>query len=310
MTFLIVFIILLFIFCAVILYFFNLAFVRKSSASVDDMDSTLADALKPYEAVIAKGSKHIKETPHKWCYTTAFDGIKLAGRYYDNNSECTIFLFHGYRSSGAHDFSCAVEMYMKMGFNVFLADQRAHGKSEGELITFGVKESRDVISWVDFVNAEFSPKQVIISGLSMGATTVLLSLRFKLPENVRGVIADCGFTSPSDIIEKVGRDSFKVNAHFFIPFLDFACKLFGGFSIRNISTVDAVKNTDLPILFIHGEKDNFVPCEMSKRAYKECNANCRIFLSKEAGHGLSFLVDTDLVLSTLKEFLNFCIKDD
>lgn len=297
------------LFIGVVFYFFSLAFLRKSSAKVDDMDSTINDALKPYSDVIEKGMDFIRKTPHKWCYTASFDGKKLAGRYYDNNSSCTIFLFHGYRSNGTHDFSCAVEMYYKMGFNIFLADQRAHGRSEGKLITFGVKESRDVVSWLDYINREYAPKQVIISGISMGATTVLLSLYHKLPENVVGVIADCGFTSPADIIEKVGRDAYKINAHFFIPFLDFACKLFGKFSIRGISTVDAVKNTSLPILFIHGKKDNFVPCEMSETTFAACKNNCRIFTSDEAGHGMSFLTDTDLVLNELKRFLDFCIKD-
>ncbi len=297
------------IFVLVVLYFFNIAFVRKQKVDVDKMDNTIEEALKPYSEVINKGNDFINKTAHKWYYATAFDGVKLAARYYDNNSSCTIFLFHGYRSNAVHDFSCAVEMYYKMGFNILMVDQRAHGKSEGKLITFGVKESRDVVTWAEFVNAKFAPKQLIISGISMGATTVLLSLKYDLPKNVRGVIADCGFTSPAEIIEKVGKDSFKINAHFFIPFLDFACKIFGKFSITKDSTVDAVKNTNLPILFIHGEKDNFVPCEMSKKAFANCKKNCRIFLSKEAGHGLSFLVDTDNVLNELKEFLKFCIKD-
>ncbi len=309
MFYLVVFLVVLLIFCAVVLYFFNLAFVRKSGANIDDMDPTISKALKPYSEPIEKGIKFIKSLPQKWYYTTAFDGVKLAGRYFDNNSSCTIFLFHGYRSVAERDFSCAVEMYMKMGFNVFLADQRAHGKSEGKLITFGVKESRDVVSWVEFVNAKFAPKQVVISGLSMGATTVLLALGHKLPENVKGVIADCGFSSPSDIIEKVGKDSFKINAHFFIPFLDFACRIIGKFSIMNISTVNAVKNSELPILYIHGESDNFVPCQMSKSAFEARSENSKIFLSKDAGHGMSFLVDTDLVLQELKNFLSFCIEE-
>ena len=283
--------------------------MRKSNANVDSMDATISQSLKPYSSVMEKGMDFIRNTPHEWLYTTSFDGLKLAGRYYNNNSSCTIFLFHGYRSSGIHDFSCAVEMYYKMGFNVFLADQRAHGKSEGRLITFGVKESKDVVTWVELINANFSPKQVIITGISMGATTVLLSLYHKLPENVVGVIADCGFTSPADIIEKVGRDSYKVNAHFFIPFLDMACKIIGRFSITNISTVNAVNKTNLPILLIHGKKDNFVPCEMSEQTFAFCKENCRIFLSEEAGHGMSFLTDTEALLTELKSFLNFCIKD-
>ena len=303
------FLLILLLFLAIVLYFFNLAFVRKNNTNVDDMDPTISKSLKPYSDLIENSMKFIKSKPQHWYYTTAFDGVRLAGRYFDNNSSCTIFLFHGYRSSADHDFSCAIEMYLKMGFNIFLADQRAHGRSDGKLITFGVKESRDVVSWVEFVNAKFSPEQVIISGLSMGATTVLLSLRHNLPKNVKGVIADCGFTSPADIIEKVGKDSFKVNAHFFIPFLDLACRIFGKFSITGVSTVDAVKNTELPIMFIHGEKDNFVPCEMTKKAFACCKNNCRMFLSKEAGHGLSFLVDTEDILAELKSFLKFCIED-
>ena len=293
----------------IILYFFNLAFARKFSISATDMDENLGKELKPYSDVINKGHEFIKNQPHEWYYTTSFDGLKLAARYYDNNSTCTILLFHGYRSSASHDFSCAVEMYYKMGFNILLVDQRAHGKSEGKYITFGVNESRDVLSWLGFLNKEFGPRQVVISGISMGATTVLLSLRFPLPQNVKAVIADCGFTSPVDIISKVGMDSYKINAKPLIPFLNLACRLLGKFYITNISTIDAVKNTNLPIMFIHGEKDTFVPCEMSKAAFKNCGDNCRIFLSAEAGHGTSFLLDTEPLILELKSFLQCCIDD-
>jgi fermentation-respiration switch protein FrsA (DUF1100 family) len=296
-------------FCGVILYFFNLAFARKFSVSAADMDENLGKELSPYSEVIGKGREFMKNQPHEWYYTNSFDGLKLAARYYDNNSTCTILLFHGYRSSAVHDFSCAVEMYYKMGFNILLADQRAHGKSEGKYITFGVNESRDVLTWVEFVNQHFAPKQVIISGISMGATTVLLSLRLPLPQNVKGVIADCGFTSPAEIIAKVGKDSFKINAKPLIPFLNLACKFLGKFSITELSTVDTVKNTDLPIMFIHGEKDTFVPCEMTKTTFKNCKENCRMFLSREAGHGTSFLLDTEPLINELKSFLNLCIED-
>lgn len=282
--------------------------MRKNNNPVGDMSLSINKTLQEHSDMIEKGVNFINNQPHKWYYTTSFDGIKLAGRYYDNSSNRTIFLFHGYRSSAQHDFSCAVEMYYKMGFNVFLADQRAHGKSEGKLITFGIKESRDVHSWLEFVNAKFSPSEIVISGISMGATTVLLSLDYDMPNNVQGVIADCGFTSPVDIIEKVGRDMFKINTHFFMPFLNFACKVFGNFSITERSTLLSVKKSKIPILFIHGEKDDFVPCEMSKKAYELCQTDGKIFLSKEAGHGVSFLVDNELLVHQLKEFLEFCLN--
>lgn len=309
MYFLLVVLLLFLLLIGLIFYFFFVAFVRVNPKKVKTIDTTIDEALKPYGALLKRGEDFIKNTPYKWCYTKSFDDLTLAGRYYDNNSTCTVFLFHGYRSNATHDFSCAVEMYYDMGFNVFMPDQRAHGKSEGKLITFGVKESYDVVTWTEYINREFSPKQLIITGISMGATTVLLSLNHNLPQNVMGVIADCGFTSPEEIIVKVGKDAYKVNATFFIPFLDCACKLIGGFSIRNQSTIDAVKNTELPILFIHGKKDNFVPFEMSLAAFSNCKENCRIFLSNDAGHGLSFLTDTDSVLKEIKSFLNNCIKD-
>lgn len=309
MYFLIALAVLILLFICIVFYFFSVAFVRLNPKKVKAIDTTIDQALKPYSALLKKGEDFIKNTPHKWCYTKSFDGLKLAGRYYDNNSSCTVFLFHGYRSNAIHDFSCAVQMYYDMGFNVFMPDQRAHGKSEGKLITFGVKESRDVVTWTEYINRKYAPKQLIITGISMGATTVLLSLKHNLPENVMGVIADCGFTSPEEIIVKVGKDAYKVNATFFIPFLDCACKLIGGFSIRNQSTIDVVKNSELPIFFIHGKKDNFVPCEMSEKTFSCCKENCRIFISAEAGHGLSFLTDTDTVLSEIKSFLTYCIKD-
>jgi fermentation-respiration switch protein FrsA (DUF1100 family) len=137
----------------------------------------------------------------------------------------------------------------------------------------------------------------------------LLSLHHDLPKNVRGVIADCGFSSPADIIEKVGKDSYKINARFFIPFLNIACKIIGKFSITELNTTDAVRKTELPIFFIHGKKDTFVPCEMSEKAFENCSKNCRIFLSEQAGHGTSFLHDTDTLTSELKSFLCHCIKD-
>jgi pimeloyl-ACP methyl ester carboxylesterase len=195
-----------------------------------------------------------------------------------------------------------------MGFNILLVDQRAHCKSEGKYITYGVLESRDVLSWIEFLNKQYRPEQVIISGISMGASTVLYALSLPLPKNVKGVIADCGFTSPAEIIAKVGKDAYKINAKPLIPIMDLFCKTIGKFSITKHNTTDCVKKTKLPIMLIHGEKDTFVPCEMSKRAFAECGTNCRLFLSKEAGHGTSFLNDTDALLDELKSFLSECIK--
>lgn len=295
--------VLLIAFILVVLYFFSFTFVKHDIGNFEDMNDRVNKPLEKYKDVIQSGIDFIKSLPFQWVETVSFDGLRLAARYLDNKSDKTIILVHGYRSSALRDFSCAVKMYMDMGFNILLCDQRSSGRSDGKLITFGVKESRDVVGWVEFLNDRFAPKRIVLDGLSMGATTVILACRFPLPENVTAVIADCGFTSPVDIMKKVARQSFKINGGFFIPFLDMACRIIGRFSIRNISTVDALKKSKIPVLFIHGIKDGFVPCEMSERGYNAAPEGSDILLIPDAEHGLSFLVDEQGVKNKLNEFL-------
>ena len=108
-------------------------------------------------------------------YIESFDGVKLTASYYNNNSDTTILLFHGYRSDGKFDFACAVKFYIELGLNVLVVDQRANGESGGRLITFGIKERRDAVCWTKFINQKHAPKNILLSGVSMGATTVMMA---------------------------------------------------------------------------------------------------------------------------------------
>ncbi len=301
--FIIVFSAIIVIFIGVLLYFFTVAFVKMKNGNLEDLNHLENEILTPYRDTVEKGINYINNTPHKWVFTNSFDGLRLAARYYDNSSNKIMILFHGYRSVAARDFSCAVKMYSEMGFNILLCDQRAHGKSEGMLITFGVKESQDVLSWVDFANREYSPQNIVLGGMSMGATTVLLACGLDLPQNVKCVVADCGFTSPADIIKIVAKRNFKINADLFLPLLDLCCKLFGKFSIIGVSTPEALKKTKLPVLLIHGKSDGFVPCEMSQRGYDANPEKAEIVLIDGADHGLAFLKDTKTVFFNLEKFL-------
>jgi len=290
-------------FVGVLLYYFAIAFVKINKGNLEDLNHPENEILKPYIDVVKNGMSYINTTPYEWVYIKSFDGLRLAARYYDNNSSNTMILFHGYRSAAARDFSCAVKMYMEMGFNVLLCDQRAHGKSEGKLITFGVKESQDVISWVDFVNNNYSPKGIALGGMSMGATTVILASALNIAPNVKCVVADCGFTSPADIIKIVAKKNFKINADFFLPLFDVCCKIFGKFSILEVSTTQALKNTKIPVILIHGKDDTFVPCEMSQRGFESNPEMAEIVIIEGANHGMAFLKDTKTVYFKLENFL-------
>ncbi|MBO5357797.1 MAG: alpha/beta hydrolase [Clostridia bacterium] len=290
----------LILFISLLFVFFNMAFVRKNNVGLGDVETS--NYLKPYLEQLRPGIDFIDNHPCEEVSILSYDGLKLYGRYYDHNTDKTIILVHGYRSNGKHDFSGALKFYYDFGFNVLLIDQRSHGKSEGRLITFGVKESFDVRDWAEFLNKKYSPKSIVLSGVSMGGGTVVFALKRDLPQNVKCVIADCGFTSPEAIIRKVGKDRFKINAKFYMPFLNAMTHIFGGFSIYE-STIDALKDNKIPVMFIHGEKDTFVPVEMSREALKAAGEYGSSIFVKEADHGLSYLVETERVVSETSEFL-------
>ena len=291
---------------AVTLYFFSIAFVRRQGGIQDGFESAESKFLAPHKNEIIRGMEHIKSLDGEECMVTSFDGLRLYGQFYKkDNSIGTVILFHGYRSDARRDFCCAVKMYGDMGLNVLLVDQRSHGKSEGKLITFGVKERYDVLKWVQFViDKQGENEPILLGGMSMGATTVLLSSALDLPSNVKGIVADSGFTSPIDIIKKVGRQNFNIDASAIVPLFDIYCRFFGGFGIKNISAVNAVKETKIPSLYFHGLGDNFVPCEMCRQNYDATASVKEIHLIEGADHGLGYFFDTEGVEGAVKRFVD------
>ncbi len=289
---------------AVFTYFFYFAFIRSKKPYDIEKSLSKENSLLPYKELINEGVRYCESQPYEHFYTYSYDGKKLHARLYRaTNSKGTIILFHGYRSIGARDFSVVVKEYQGLNFNVLMTDMRAHGQSEGKIITYGVKDRYDVLTWINFVKENFNKNEkIIIDGLSMGASTVLMASALDLPENVKGIIADCGFTSPREIINKVGKSKYKINCNFATAILNVYCKIFGKFSL-NVSTVDAVKKCKIPILFIHGKSDNFVPYEMTVKAYESATCEKRIVLVDNAGHGISFLIERDKIIAELENFL-------
>lgn len=301
MIWILIILILLFVLIVATLFWaFKTAFMRSDIRLI----SFEVGPLAKYKDVFKESFEYLDSLQNDRVYTKSFDGLRLAASYYNNNnSNTTILLFHGYRSDGRFDFACAVKYYIEMGLNVLVVDQRANGESEGKLITFGIKERRDVVTWTEFINQKYAPKNIFLSGVSMGATTVMMAANLNLPQNVRGIIADCGFTAAPDIIKKVARQAFKINARPILPILNLMCKLFGGFSLYETTTISALSESDIPIFFIHGKKDGFVPCEMTNQSYQAARAEKHICLVEDADHGISFLVDTKNVQNRILKFI-------
>lgn len=234
----------------------------------------------------------LNQIPYERVFITSFDGLKLSGRYYHQTDGAPLaILMHGYRGTPSRDFSGGAQSYLAAGFNLLIVEQRAHCSSEGHVITFGVNEHRDCLSWIDYARARFGERvRIVLCGISMGASTVLMACGTDLPKNVKGVVADCPFTAPKEIIFKVCRD-LKLPPRLIWPLLRLGARLYGGFDPTGVDASDAVKRSPVPILLIHGEDDRFVPCDMGRRIAAANPERIELHTFPHAGHGLSFLID-------------------
>ncbi len=220
---------------------------------------------------------------------TSFDRLKLRGRYYHICDDAPIQIqFHGYKGTAIRDFCGGNKLARELGFNTLVVDQRAHGMSEGKTISFGINERFDCLYWVNYVMKRFPDKPIYLAGVSMGAATVLMAAPL-LPSAVKGIIADCPYSSPKDIICKVCVTDMKL-PRFSYKIIKLGAKIFGKFDLEQSSATDAVSNATVPILIIHGENDKFVPVEMSKEIAAE-NKRINLVTIPEAGHGISYIVD-------------------
>ena len=259
------------------------------------------DAFRPKMREIYQA---LKNRPCEFVTVPSADGLTLSGRYYHVSDGAPLDLcFHGYRSSPMTDFSGGAELSFDIGHNLLLVDQRAHGKSEGRTITFGIKERWDVLTWVDYAVKRFgSDTRILLYGVSMGGATVLMASELALPDNVKAIVADCPYSDPMDVIAYVGQSN-PVPNFLIKPFITLGAKIYGGFDIGEITAEEAVKHTKVPILIIHGDGDTYVPCQMSDIAQANPSMVTRHIIPG-AEHGISYLVDTVKYRALVTEFIN------
>lgn len=259
----------------------------------DENSLPTGEQYEPYHETITRCVKEVLGVPFEEVSVTSFDGLKLVGRYYHlNDGAPLIIFFHGYRCSSLRDGNGIFLYTRKLGFNVLLVDQRAHGKSEGTTITFGVKGRYDCKSWVDYAVDQFGKEQKIyLSGLSMGGATVLMAADIGLPENVIGILADCPYSSPKAILCSVIKQmGFPVKLTYQLAKL--SARWIGKFDIEEASAIESLKNSQIPILILHGAADDFVPCYMSVDCLAAGKGNVSLTLIKGAAHGMSHCVNT------------------
>ena len=251
--------------------------------------------LERIERFCEENAFRLEEGDCKQMQIQSRDGERLVGHLHVSSApKRTIIAMHGWRTTWARDFGAVSEFWHKNGCNVLYAEQRGHSESGGSFISFGITERFDCLSWIERLNRDkrFSELPIYLCGVSMGAATVLMTTGFELPSNVRGVIADCGFTSPHGIFKHV------VNKNLHCPYnsltvrdIDRVCKKRMNLSLSSYSTIEAMKKCRVPVLFVHGSADRFVPSSMTYDNFRACASEKRMFIVPGADHGMSYFTD-------------------
>ncbi len=286
-------------------YIFFAACLRMKEMPWMDPKKLPDDQFAKYTQLIQNSKQWLSEHHAKDAYITGNDGVRLHALWIPaHNAKGTILLAHGYRSSMFFDFGSVFEVYHNLQMNILLPDQRCHGESQGKYITFGVKESQDMQKWIDYHNSELGNFQMIVSGISMGAATIMYLADQVLPKNVKGMIVDCGFTSPAAIISHVFTSTVHLPAVPFIWIADLFARVFAGFSFYQKDSRKTLANSRLPVLMIHGKADDFVPAYMSQQGYDACTSEKKLFMVENAEHGTSYWEEPEQYRQHVIAFLN------
>ncbi len=246
-----------------------------------------------FETAQMDAAEALREQDHENVEITSDDGIRLVGHFYPcENAKRVIIAFHGWRSSWDRDFGMIAEFWHQHGCSVLYAEQRGQNASGGKYMGFGLKERFDCVNWANWVNCRCGKNlPVYLAGVSMGATTVLMASDLQFPENVRGIIADCGFTSPKEIWRHVAKKNLHMPYGVGETIADAICKKKLDIPSDDHSTIEALEKTRLPVLFIHGTDDHFVPVDMTYENYEACASQKWLVIVPGADHAMSYYVN-------------------
>ncbi len=281
--------------------------MKRNKAKVERTMKMAGTDWSQYKDFIGKRKEYFLSEPREDVWITSDDGLKLHGTFFPNKGSKRIVLcFHGYTSEGMKDYIALSDYYLNRGFAMLLVDERAHGLSEGTYIGFGCLDRKDALRWIEWlVKACGEDSKIILHGTSMGAATVLMTSGLKLPDQVKGMVSDCGFTSPKEVFTHVLHSMYHLPAFPIIPIADMMNRKLAGYGMDECNAAREVEKSTTPTLFIHGSADTFVPCRMCEKLYESCGAKKWKLIVEGAAHGESYYKDT----KRYEEALDLLLKE-
>lgn len=242
-------------------------------------------------------------------YLLTKDSVKVHALYIPSESFSRkyVVICHGYKDS-AESMSYQAYKFHKMGYNVLAPDGRAAGKNSGNYLGMGWLEHKDLCGYINYIISRDTGAEILLYGISMGAAEVMMAAGEQLPDNVKAVIEDCGYTSVWDVFELQLKKLFGLPAFPLLYMASAYSKLFLGFGFKEASAENALRRSKLPILFIHGTEDDFVPFSMLDRLYNAANGEKQKLVIEGAKHYQSDVAEPELYWSTVEEFAGKYIK--
>lgn len=279
--------------------------MKRNNAKMERTMKMAGTDWSQYAEFIGKRKEYFMAQPHRDVYMDTWDGLKLHATYFPREDEKKVVIcFHGYTSEGMKDYIALSDYYMKHGYSMLLVDERAHGQSEGTYIGFGCLDRKDALGWLDWIIGTCGKDvQILMHGTSMGGATVLMASGLELPEQVKGIISDCGFTSPKEVFTHVLHSMYHLPAFPVIPLADMLNRRLAGYGMDECNAAREVRKAKIPILMIHGDGDTFVPCSMCEDIYENCASEKKKLIVPGAAHAESYYKDTAGYERALDEFI-------
>lgn len=286
------------------LYAFLRGSTRRDRTELFKSSTVVPSGRYQYRDRLQLGADWFESQPKEELHITSRDGLSLAAELIEAKEPIGLVVaVHGFRSWPAREFGLIARHLYEQGYTVLYPYMRAHRKSGGKYITFGVKERYDIAAWAALLAQKHPDLSLFLYGQSMGGATVIMASGLDLPANTRGVIADSAFHSPRDVIETALVNSYKVPTFPMLPAMNMWGRILAGYSLNETDCSEALNKTDLPFLFIHGTNDKLVPYTMGYKNYEQCHTDKQMLTVEGAAHCTCYYADTDRYISCLDGFL-------
>ena len=244
-----------------------------------------------------------RELPFDEISIVSDDGLTLrADMLRGSGTGKTVIFFHGYKSEPACDFAAMYDFYKTLGCDLIYVHMRAHGKSDGTYIGFGALDRYDVVQWANKAAELFPDNDIYLHGMSMGAASVLQSMDLELNENVRGVIADCGYSDLNTVFRNLVGQLYHLPT-MFVDVFEYVNLLKAGYGFREASSVRSVSVARVPLVYICGDCDRYVPKDMALEIFNACKSEKKLLLVPGAGHAASYMCAKDEYEALVREFI-------